>query len=112
MKVQDTLTEVVPDKRVLSLMVEYKEKGIQSQTLVDKPAGAMKLLAFDRDTGLKEHTAPHDVYLFIVEGQAEVTIEKQPFQLQAGEMITLPATRPHAVVAKSRFKMLLTLFRS
>ena len=112
MKVQDTLTEIVPDKRVLSLMVDYKENGIQSQTLVDKPGGAMKLLAFDRDTGLKEHTAPHDVYLFIVEGQAKVTIEGQPFQLQAGEVITLPANRPHAVIAKSRFKMLLTLFRA
>ena len=112
MNVQDQHTDVVPDKGVLSLMVDYKENGIQSQTLVDKPAGTMKLLAFDQGKGLKEHTAPHDVYLFILEGEAEVTIEGQPFQLHAGEMITLPATRPHAVFAKTRFKMLLTLFRS
>ena len=112
MNVQDQHTDVVPDTRVLSLMVDYKENGIQSQTLVDKPAGTMKLLAFDHDKGLKEHTAPHDVYLFILEGEAEVTIEGQPFQLHAGDMITLPATRPHAVFAKSRFKMLLTLFRA
>ena len=112
MNVQDHHTDVAPDKRVLSLMVDYKENGIQSRTLVDNPAGTMKLLAFDHDTRLKEHTAPHDVYLFIVEGEAEVTIEGTPFQLQAGDIITLPASRPHAVFAKSRFKMLLTLFRA
>ena len=112
MNVQDQSTDVVPDKRVLSLMVDYKENGIQSQNLVDKPAGTMKLLAFDQGKGLQEHMAPYDVYLYILDGEAQITIEGQPFQLHAGEMITLPATRPHAVYAKTRFKMLLTLFRA
>ncbi len=112
MKIQAQHTDVVPDKGVLSLMVDYKKNGIQAQTLVDKPAGTMKLLAFDHGTRLKEHTAPHDVCLFILEGEAEVTIEGQPFQLHAGDTITFPATRPHAVEAKTRFKMLLIMFRA
>ena len=111
MNVQELPTNVTPDKRFLGLTVDYKENGIESQTLVDKAGGAMKLLAFDQGTGLKEHTAPHDVYLFILEGEAEVTVEGQPVHLQAGDMIALPANRPHAVLAQSRFKMLLTLFR-
>ena len=112
MNVQTQHTDVAADKRVLSLMVDYKQNSIQAETLADKPAGRMKLLAFDHGTRLKEHTAPHDVYLFILEGQADVTIEGQPFQLREGDMITLPATRPHAVEARTQFKMLLTMFRA
>ena len=112
MNVQDQHTDVIPHKRVLNLMVDYKENGIQAQTMVDTPAGTMRLLAFDHGTRLKEHTAPNDVYIFILEGEANVTIEGQPFQLHAGDTITLPATRPHAVEAKTPFKMLLTMFRA
>ncbi len=111
MTVQDRLTEVAGNTQMLHLMVEYKEHGIQTKALVDKPTGTMKLLAFDDGTRLKEHTAPHDVHLLILEGEAEGTIEGQPFHVQAGEIITLPATRPHAVEAKTRLKMLLTMFR-
>ena len=111
MNVQTQHTEVAPDKHTLRLMVDYKENGIQAQSLVDKPTGVMKLLAFDRGTRLKGHTSLHDVYLLILEGEAEVTIEGKPFELQAGDTITLPATRPHAVRAKTPFKMLLTMFR-
>ncbi len=111
MMVQDLDTEFTTYKDTLRLMVDYKENGIKTKALVDKPTGTMKLLAFDDGTRLKEHTAPHDVHVLILEGDAEVTIEGKPFPLHTGEIITLPAARPHAVEAKTRFKMLLTMFK-
>ena len=111
MKVQDQPFDGSPNQRVLSLIVDYKENGIQAQTLVNKSSGTMKLLAFDHGTELKEHTAPDDVYLLILEGEAELTIDGKPFQLRAGDTIAIPGTRPHAVKARTRFKMLLTRFK-
>ena len=111
MTAQDRHTEITTKNQVLHLLVEYKERGIQTKALVDKPTGTMKLLAFDDGTRLKEHTAPYDVHLLILEGETKVSIEGQPFHLHTGEIITLPATRPHAVEAKTRFKILLPMFR-
>lgn len=110
MRSQDQPIDESPQQRVLSRLVDYKENGIEVKTLVNKPSGMMKLLSFDHATEMKEHTAPHDVYVLILEGEAELTIEGQPFHLCAGDTITLPGTRPHAVKAKTRFKMLLTRF--
>jgi quercetin dioxygenase-like cupin family protein len=41
-----------------------------------------------------------------------ITIAGRPYRLGAGDMIVMPAHRPHAVKAASRFKMLLTMIRS
>ena len=104
---QDQRTDASPNEKGLVLMVDYKKNGIQVKTLVDTPTGTMKLFAFDHGTKLKEHRTPHDVQLFILEGTAEVTLEGQISQVQAGDSMTLPAKRVHAVEAKTPFKMLL-----
>ena len=103
----DQYNDASPKKEGLVLMVDYKRNDIQVKTLVDTPAGTMKLFAFDHGTKLKEHMAPHDVQLLILEGVAEVTIEGQIFHVRAGEPISIPAKRVHAVEAKTPFKMLL-----
>jgi len=40
-----------------------------------------------------------------------VQIEGTPYTVKAGEMIILPADKPHAVYAHGRFKMILTMIR-
>jgi quercetin dioxygenase-like cupin family protein len=40
-----------------------------------------------------------------------VTISQKPLQLAAGEMVVLPAGKPHAVKAVERFKMMLVMIR-
>jgi quercetin dioxygenase-like cupin family protein len=42
---------------------------------------------------------------------AHVEIAGQQFTLTAGQMIILPANKPHAVKAHKRFKMSLTMIR-
>jgi len=41
-----------------------------------------------------------------------VTISGAPFRLRSGQMIILPANRPHAVAAPAPLKMLLVMIRS
>jgi quercetin dioxygenase-like cupin family protein len=61
---------------------------------------------------LSEHTAPFEALVYLVDGQADITIAGHPLHLKAGELLTLPANRPHAVRAVTPFKMLLIMVRS
>jgi quercetin dioxygenase-like cupin family protein len=48
----------------------------------------------------------------VLEGEAEVKISGQAYQLKAGEAIILPANAPHALLARKKFKMLLTMIHA
>ena len=92
--------------------IAFQEGSVVSRTLLEKEAGTVTLFAFDKGQGLSEHTAPFDALVHVLEGEAEVTISGKPHPLRAGEMILMPANRPHALTAVERFKMLLTMVRS
>jgi quercetin dioxygenase-like cupin family protein len=95
----------------LAGLVDYQEGAIVSRTVLKKPAGNVTLFAFDRGQELSEHTTPHDALLMCVEGSTEVTIQDEQHRLAAGDLILLPASVPHAVRARERFKMLLIMVR-
>jgi quercetin dioxygenase-like cupin family protein len=96
----------------LSNLTDYQEGSVVSRTIIDKKTGTVTLFAFDENQSLSEHTAPFDAMVFILDGEVEVTISGKPVRLKPGEMTILPANEPHALVAKTRFKMLLTMIKS
>ncbi|MFC1643810.1 cupin domain-containing protein [Candidatus Omnitrophota bacterium] len=93
-------------------LIDYQEGSVVSRTIIDKDVGTVTLFAFDKGQGLSEHTAPFDAMVYIVDGQAEVIISGQEHNLKVGEMIIMPANRPHALRADERFKMLLVMIKS
>jgi quercetin dioxygenase-like cupin family protein len=95
----------------LTELIEYQEASVVSRTLIDKKAGTVTLFAFDEGQGLSEHTAPYDAMVQIIDGEAEITIAGKKHQVKEGEMIIMPANKPHALKATKRFKMLLTMIR-
>ena len=92
-------------------LIEYQEGSVVSRTIVDKPAGTVTLFAFDAGQGLSEHTAPFDALVYNLEGEVEVTISGKAVLVKKGEMLVMPANKPHALKATKRFKMLLTMIR-
>jgi len=92
-------------------LVQYQDGTVASRMIVFKPAGTITQFAFDAGEGLSEHSAPFDAILTVTDGEADVTIAGAPFTVKAGEMIILPANKPHAVQARERFKMTLTMIR-
>ena len=92
-------------------LVKYQTNAIVSRTLIDKEVGTITLFAFDEMQGLSEHTAPFDALVYILDGEADITIQDKPIRLKAGEMTIMPANKPHAVKAVSKFKMLLIMIR-
>ncbi|HAW59662.1 MAG TPA: cupin domain-containing protein [Bacteroidales bacterium] len=91
--------------------VEYSKEGIVSKVVIDKPSGTITLFAFDSGQRLSEHSAPYDALVQVLEGEAEIIIDKKPFLLKEGDSIIMPAGIPHAVNAPDRFKMLLTMIK-
>jgi quercetin dioxygenase-like cupin family protein len=96
----------------LSGLINYQNGSVVSRTLIDKKAGTVTLFAFDAKQGLSEHKAPYDAMVQVLEGEVEVTISGNPIHLKAGEITVMPANEPHALSAKTRFKMLLTMIKS
>lgn len=91
--------------------IEYSKDAIVSKTIHDKPAGTMTLFAFDENQGLSEHSAPYDAFVQIVDGEAEISINKVLCLLKKDEIIKMPANIPHALKAVKKFKMLLTMIK-
>jgi len=85
---------------------------VVSRTLVKRAGGTITLFAFDERQSLSEHTTPFDAVAHILEGKAEITIAGISHKVAAGQMVLMPANQPHAVSARTRFKMLLTMIRS
>ena len=98
-------------KQSLSALVSYAPGSVVSRTIIDRQAGTVTLFAFDEGEGLSEHTAAYDALLFILEGEALVTVSGATSEVKQGEAIVLPSGQPHSVRAGARFKMLLTMIR-
>jgi len=96
----------------LNDMIAYQDGAVVSRTLIDKKVGTLTLFAFDAGQGLSEHTAPYDATVQVLDGEAEIIIEGASFPVASGQMIIMPANRPHAVRANERFKMLLIMIRA
>ncbi len=95
----------------LKELAAYQEHSVVSREIVRKPAGTVTVFAFDQDEGLSEHTAPFDALVYLLEGEAEITIDKKPHVVKEGEMIIMPAHKPHALKALTRYKMLLVMIK-
>lgn len=104
--------DILGRQLVVKDLLAYQEGAVVSRTLVDKKAGTVTIFSFDEGQGLSEHTAPYDALVHVLDGEVEISIAGQPFHLKEGEMIVLPAGKPHAVRAISPFKMMLTMVRS
>ena len=103
----------IPAERVLEManLIEYQEGSVVSRTIIDQQTGTLTLFAFAAGQGLSEHTAPFDALVYLLDGEADIAIAGQSYRLRKGEMIIMPANKPHALKAIDSFKMLLVMIR-
>jgi len=95
----------------LSEDISYAIGSVVSKTMLKKDTGNITLFSFDAGQGLSEHTSPFDAVVYILDGEAEISIGGKPQNVKAGETIIMPANVPHALHAEVQFKMLLVLIR-
>ncbi len=99
-------------KENLEALIAYQKDSVVSKTIIGKKTGTVTLFAFDKGQGLSEHTAPYDAMVYMVDGEAEVTVLGKEILLKKGDSIILPANKPHSLKALSEFKMLLIMIKS
>jgi quercetin dioxygenase-like cupin family protein len=96
----------------LNDLVAYQGGSVVSKEIIKKAKGTVTLFAFDKGQGLSEHTAPFDALVYVFDGETEIIISGTPHHLKAGEIIIMPANKPHALKATKRFKMMLVMIRA
>lgn len=95
----------------LAESITYADGAIVSKVLLKNDQGNLTLFAFDKGEILSEHTAPFDAMVQLLDGKAEIIIDKKSHILVVGESIIMPANVTHALTAVEKFKMLLTMIK-
>lgn len=105
--------EVLLSKAIgLAALVDYHPGAVVSKTVIAKKTGTVTVFAFDKGQGLSTHSAPFDALVQILDGDARITIAGKGVTVKKGEMIIMPADKPHALKANKRFKMMLVMVKS
>jgi quercetin dioxygenase-like cupin family protein len=90
-------------------LVQYQEGQVVSRTLSQGRPISITVFAFDKGEEISSHASGGDAMVYLLDGTAEITVGEETFTVHEGETIVMPANVPHALLAKERFKMILTV---
>ncbi|HOW98168.1 MAG TPA: cupin domain-containing protein [Kiritimatiellia bacterium] len=96
----------------LAGLADYQAGAVVSRTILSKKAGTVTVFAFDKGQGLSTHSAPYDAMVWILDGEARITISGKGLRAKTGDMVIMPANQPHALKAAKPFKMALVMIKS
>jgi len=106
------MKDIVAQARNLSSLIDYQAGAVVSKEIIKKDKATVTIFAFDQGQGLSEHIAPFDALVYIIDGKAEINVSGKAAIVNSGEIIIMPANKPHALNAIERFKMLLVMIRT
>jgi quercetin dioxygenase-like cupin family protein len=93
-------------------LIEYISNAVVSKTIIKKVTGNVTASSFDAGEELDEKRSPFDTYIQIIDGVAELTIDKVKFKLKQGDGMVIPAHSNHHFNANEQFKMISTVIKS
>ena len=93
-------------------ITEYIPNSVFTKTIIKKPTGNISVISFDAGSGVVGEVYPFDTFLLLLEGQAEVIIDKKSNKLSAFQGIIIPAHSKYILTAIARFKMLSVTIKS
>lgn len=93
----------------LKEQISYQEGQVVSKTLAQNPAVSITLFSFAKGEEISTHESGGDAFVTCLDGVGKITIDGTDYELHEGDAIVMPAGHPHAVYAREKFKMLLTV---
>ena len=106
-------TELEKSKsHIIVEIIEYVPNSVVIKTIIKKSTGNISIMSFDSGEGLTEKTSPFDTFAQIIEGKAEIVIDKISNLLHSGQGIIIPAHASNFIKPNGRFKMILTIIKS
>ncbi len=92
-------------------IIDYSTDSIVSKTIAKNNGGSAIVFSFDMGQGLTEHNSPVDALIYLIEGEGTITVNGKVSEMQAGEIIAMPANSPHSVKATKKMKMMLIMLK-
>ena len=111
-KKQDSAELEKSKSHIIVEIIEYVSNSVVIKTIIKKSTGNISIMSFDSGEGLTEKTSPFDTFVQIIEGKAEIVIDKVSNYLKSGQGIVIPAHLPNFIKANGRFKMISTIIKS
>ena len=93
-------------------IIEYMTNSVVIKTIIKKSTGNISVMSFDSGEGLTEKISPFDTFAQIIEGKAEIVIDKISHLIKSGEGIIIPAHTSNFIKPNGRFKMISTIIKS
>jgi quercetin dioxygenase-like cupin family protein len=85
--------------------------GIVSRVIARSGGANVTLFAIDEGEGLSEHTTPYDALAIVLGGRLRIQIADAVVAASAGQVVTMPANVPHALLAEQPSRMMLVMMK-
>jgi quercetin dioxygenase-like cupin family protein len=113
MKKLNEVVEIDKGKiHIIVELIEYIPNAVVSKTIIKKLTGNVTASSFDAGEELDEKQSPFDTYVQIIDGVAEVMINKKHYKMKQGDGMVIPAHSNHHFSANQQFKMISTVIKS
>lgn len=99
------------EKRKLNELVEFQKESIVSKHLIKKEKGNITLFAMSKKEKISEHTTPFKAFVYVINGNMNIRIGKEIFNLKTGETIIMPEDIPHELIAEEDTKFMLVMIK-
>jgi len=100
------------NSHIIVEIIEYMPNAVVSKTIIKKITGNITVSSFDTGEELAEKMSPFDTYIQIIDGTANLTINKKEYELELGQGIVIPANERHHFNANKQFKMISTVIKA
>ncbi len=104
-------TKGIETKKVFDYksLIGYKPGEVVEKMVTFVKGGGVELKAADAGTDIAEHSVPFQTTLYVLDGEAEVTIEGKVYNPHKGQLLIVPANAKHSLHANKRFTVLLSV---
>ena len=97
---------------ILVEIIEYMPNAMVSRTIIKKATGNVTVTSLDAGEEMTAKISPYDTFIQIIDGVAQLNINKKLYSLRLGEGIIIPAHVRHDFNAGVPFKMISTVIKS
>ncbi len=83
-----------------------------SKSLLNESALRQVVFAMDAGQEMSEHRAPFLATVQVIDGDLDFTVAGKTHAMRAGDWLSMPPDEPHALLAKSPCRFILTLAKN
>ena len=95
----------------LASEVQIPQNGILSRTLYNDEHVKVLVFGFAPGQELSAHTAPMAASIYIVSGEAKLTLGEDTMEAKSGAFVHMPPQLTHGIIAKTPVVMMLQMYK-